>query len=125
MILTDPSFCNGFVLETPFMNAILVLTTTDSPELAHRIATALVEAREAACVSIVPGIRSIYRWEGKVCDEAELLLIIKSAAERYEDVRSRIRQLHSYQVPEVIALPITSGDPDYLRWLASQVTNDE
>jgi periplasmic divalent cation tolerance protein len=113
------------VPESLDMKAILVLTTADSPELAQRIATALVEAGEAACVSIVPGIRSIYRWEGKACNEGELLLIIKSVAERYEDVRARIRQLHSYQVPEVIALPIAAGDPAYLSWLTSQVTNDE
>jgi periplasmic divalent cation tolerance protein len=103
------------------MDAILVLTTTDDPELAHRIAAALVEAGEAACVSIVPGIRSIYRWEGKVCDEGELLLMIKSVAEQFEAVRSRIRKLHSYQVPEVIALPITAGDPGYLDWMRGQV----
>jgi periplasmic divalent cation tolerance protein len=106
------------------MNPIVVLTTTDSPELAQQIATALVEAGEAACVNIVPGIRSIYRWEGQLYDEGELLLVIKSRAERFEEVRSRIRQLHSYQVPEVIALPITAGDPDYLGWL-SQVTSDK
>ena len=103
------------------MNAILVLTTTDSAELAERIARALVEAGEAACVNIVPGIRSIYRWEGKICDEGEWLLIIKSVAEQFEAVRSHIRLLHSYQLPEVIAVPVTSGDPDYLRWLAGQV----
>jgi periplasmic divalent cation tolerance protein len=106
------------------MNPIVVLTTTDSSELAQQIATALVQAGEAACVNIVPGIRSIYRWEGQLYDEGELLLVIKSTAERFEEVRSRIRQLHSYQVPEVIALPITAGDPDYLGWL-SQVTSDE
>jgi periplasmic divalent cation tolerance protein len=113
-------FCDG----TFFMNPIVVLTTTDSSELAQQIATALVQAGEAACVNIVPGIRSIYRWEGQLYDEGELLLVIKSTAERFEEVRSRIRQLHSYQVPEVIALPITAGDPDYLGWL-SQVTSDE
>ncbi|MBP1594836.1 MAG: divalent-cation tolerance protein CutA [Acidobacteria bacterium] len=103
------------------MNAILILTTADSAELARHIANALVEAREAACVSILPGIRSIYRWEGEVCDEGEHLLIIKTAADRYEAVRSRIRQLHTYQVPEVVALPITGGDRDYLAWLFEQV----
>ena len=102
------------------MNAILVLTTTDSAELAQRIATALVEAGHAACVNIVPGIRSIYRWEGKVCDEGEWLLIIKSVAEQFDAVRSHIRRLHTYQLPEVIAVSITSGDPDYLRWLGEQ-----
>ena len=99
------------------MSGILVLTTADSSELALKIASALVENREAACVSIVPGIRSIYRWEGKVCDDAELLLVIKSSADRFEAVRSRIRQLHTYQVPEIISVDITAGDATYLRWL--------
>ncbi len=103
------------------MKAILVLTTADTPELAQTIAAALVEAGEAACVSIIPGVRSIYRWKGEVCDEAELLLLIKTAEEKYESVRSRIRQLHSYEIPEVIALPIEAGDPDYLGWLCAQV----
>jgi len=100
------------------MSAILILSTTDSLELAHKIASALVEAREAACVNILPGIRSIYRWEGKVCDEGEFLMFIKSSDEQFEAIRSRIRQLHTYQVPEIIAVPINAGDPDYLGWLA-------
>jgi len=103
------------------MKAILVLTTADTQERAHGMAAALVEAGEAACVSIIPGIRSVYRWEGKVCDDGEWLLLIKTAAEKYEAVRARIRQMHSYQVPEIIALPIEEGDPAYLRWLSSQV----
>ena len=103
------------------MSEILVLTTADSLDLALRIASALVEQKEAACVNIVPGIRSIYRWEGKVCDDAELLLLIKSSADRFEAVRSRIRQLHTYEVPEVISLPIVAGDQSYLRWLNEQV----
>jgi len=103
------------------MSEILVLTTADSPELAARIANALVEAREAACVNIVPGIRSIYRWEGKVCDEQELLLVIKSTRDRFEAVRARIRQVHTYQVPEVVAVDIEAGDPDYLAWLRGQL----
>jgi periplasmic divalent cation tolerance protein len=106
------------------MSEILVLTTTDSLDLALRIASALVEQNEAACVNIVPGIRSIYRWEGKVCDDAELLLLIKSSADRFEAVRSRIRQLHTYEVPEVISLPIVAGDPSYIRWLNEQVKAD-
>jgi periplasmic divalent cation tolerance protein len=106
------------------MSEILVLTTADSLDLALRIASALVEQKEAACVNIVPGIRSIYRWEGKVCDDAELLLLIKSSADRFEAVRSRIRQLHTYEVPEVISLPIVAGDQSYLRWLNEQVKQD-
>lgn len=100
------------------MTEILVLSTTDTPELAHKIASALVEAQEAACVNIIPGIRSIYRWEGKVCDETEFLLLIKSTAERFEAINARIHQLHPYQVPEVIAVPIAAGDPAYLQWIS-------
>ena len=99
------------------MSEILVLSTTDTLELARKIANALVEEHEAACVNIIPGVRSVYRWEGSLCDEAEFLLLIKSTSEKFESIRSRIRLLHTYQVPEVIAVPITAGDPLYLAWL--------
>ena len=103
------------------MNALLVVTTADSESLARSIASALVEAGEAACVNILPGVRSVFRWEGELCNEEEFLLMIKTAAANWEAVRSRIRQLHSYQIPEVIAVPISAVDPDYLNWLATQV----
>jgi periplasmic divalent cation tolerance protein len=103
------------------MNEVLILSTTDTLERAQEIASALVEAREAACITIVPGIRSIYRWEGKLCNEGEFLLLIKSSMERFEAVRDRIRRLHSYEVPEIIALPLSAGDPDYLNWLRSSL----
>ena len=101
------------------MNEILILNTTDSMDLAQKIASTLVQAHEAACVNIVPGIRSVYVWEGKECNEQECLLLIKSTREKYEAVRARIRQLHSYEVPEIIAVPIDAGDPAYLDWLHS------
>ncbi len=103
------------------MDEILVLTTTDSLELAGRIASSLVEAGEAACVNLISGIRSIYRWEGKICDESEVLLLIKSTADRFDDVQSTIKRLHTYRVPEVVAVSIKYGDPDYLIWLREQV----
>jgi periplasmic divalent cation tolerance protein len=103
------------------MNEIIVLSTTDTLERAQEIAAALVNAREAACVNIVPGIRSVYRWEGKVCNEGEFLLLIKSSAEKFEAVRNRIRQLHSYQVPEIIALPVADSDPAYRTWLRASI----
>jgi periplasmic divalent cation tolerance protein len=103
------------------MNEILVLSTADSQESGGRIATALVEAGEAACVNLVSGIRSIYRWEGKTCDESEVLLLIKTTTDRFDSVRATIKRLHTYQVPEVIAVSITCGDKDYLLWLAEQV----
>jgi periplasmic divalent cation tolerance protein len=102
-------------------NPIVVLSTTDTLELAEKIATALIDAHEAACVNIVPGIRSIYRWEGKVCNEGEYLLLVKSSAEKFEAIQRRIRHLHSYQVPEIIALPISEGDPEYLKWLEASI----
>ena len=100
---------------------IIIFCTVDSDELCEQIAAALVEAREAACVNIIPGIRSIYRWEGELCRDAEFLLVIKSVAEKFEAVRERIRRMHTYQVPEVIAVPITTGDADYLKWLRGSI----
>ncbi|NWG13535.1 MAG: divalent-cation tolerance protein CutA [Acidobacteria bacterium] len=102
------------------MDAILVLSTVDSVELGRELAGSLVKAGLAACVNIIPNIRSIYRWEGRVCDERELLLVIKTRRGLFEAVRALIRQLHTYQVPEIIAVPVCGGDPDYLSWLAEQ-----
>jgi periplasmic divalent cation tolerance protein len=104
------------------MDPIVVLSAVDTPELAQKIANALVEAGEAACVNIVPGIRSIYKWKGMMCDDAELFLVIKSSSAQLEAIRERIVAMHSYEVPEVIALPITKGDSRYLAWLGSMVT---
>jgi periplasmic divalent cation tolerance protein len=103
------------------MSEIIILCTTDKQELAENIAEALVEACEVACVNIVPGIRSIYRWEGKIFKETEYLLLIKTTIEQFEAVRSRIRRMHSYQVPEIIATSIVAGDADYLKWLHASV----
>jgi len=104
------------------MNEIIIFCTVDSRELGDQIAVALVEAREAACVNIVSGVRSVYRWEGKLCRDSELLLIIKSVAEKFEAVRMRLRLMHTYQVPEVIAVPLAAGDADYLKWLRESVS---
>ncbi len=103
------------------MKEILVLTTADSAELAAAMARDLVERGLAACVNILPGVRSIYRWRGTVCDEMELLLVVKSLDDRFEEIRARIRALHSYELPEIIAVDIGRGDADYLDWLRGQV----
>ncbi len=102
------------------MNPIVVLSTVDSAELGHKVATGLVEAGLAACVNIVPDVRSVYRWEGRVCDEGELLLVVKTRGELFDSVRALIRKLHTYRVPEIIAIPICGGDADYLSWLGDQ-----
>jgi periplasmic divalent cation tolerance protein len=104
------------------MNEILIVSTADTMDLAQKIAHTIVQEGEAACVNILPGIRSIYHWEEKVCDDPEILLLIKSTGENFEQIRKRIRELHSYDVPEVIAVPISAGDPDYLNWLHTQVS---
>ncbi|MBM3774124.1 MAG: divalent-cation tolerance protein CutA [Acidobacteria bacterium] len=100
---------------------IVVLTTCSSPEDGERIARRLVESRLAACVNILPSMRSFYRWEGRVQADAELLLLIKSSRAAFDRLRSEIEQLHPYQVPEIIALPIVDGSRNYLGWLDAEV----
>lgn len=97
--------------------AVVVLVTCPSPEKAAEIARALVEERLAACGNVVPAVRSIYRWEGKVQEDAEALLILKSARDRFEALRARVLALHPYEVPEVIALPVEAGHALYLDWI--------
>jgi periplasmic divalent cation tolerance protein len=95
----------------------IVLTTTGSEDEARKIASHLVEQKLAACVNIVPRIESIYRWQGKVESAQEWLLLIKTTAERFPAVREAIRELHSYELPECVVLPIEDGSPAYLQWL--------
>jgi periplasmic divalent cation tolerance protein len=97
---------------------LLVLTTAGSMEEARKIAQALVERRLAACVNIIPRVQSVYRWEGKVEQAEEYFLLIKTTKFREEEVGTAIRELHSYQLPECIAIPIESGSAGYLKWLS-------
>jgi periplasmic divalent cation tolerance protein len=99
----------------------IVLTTAGSEEEARKIAHHLVENRLAACVNIVPQVESIYRWQGKVDSSREWLLLVKTANEKFEVVRDAICKLHSYDVPECIALSIDDGSSEYLQWLADSV----
>ncbi len=95
----------------------IVLTTCPDAASAERIARTLVEEGLAACVNILPPMRSIYRWKGKIEDASEQLLVIKSAAARFPAIRDRLRSLHPYELPEIIAVPIVDGLPAYLAWL--------
>lgn len=99
----------------------VVLTTIDSAEGAHRLAEALVDRKLAACVNILPKIASIYRWQGKVEQAEEWLLLIKTTDELFPRLREAIKELHSYEVPECISLAIEDGLPDYLKWIAESV----
>jgi uncharacterized protein involved in tolerance to divalent cations len=102
---------------------VTVLTTTASDDEAEAIAEALVAGELAACVQILP-IRSRYLWEGAVRREPEQLLLIKTRAALFETVRAKIRTLHAYDTPEIVALPIVAGDTDYLAWLGAATRRD-
>jgi periplasmic divalent cation tolerance protein len=95
----------------------LILTTTGSEEQALAIARALVSERLAACVNIIGPIRSVYRWRDAIEDEREYLLLIKTRALNYMKVERRVRELHAYEVPEVLALTVDRGSPPYIQWL--------
>lgn len=99
------------------MEAIAIYITAPSEEEGAIIARRLVEERLAACVNIVRHVRSIYRWQEKIEDDTEVLLIVKTRKELFASVRNRVKELHSYTVPEIVALPIVEGTEDYLNWL--------
>jgi|SRR5437764_9592219 len=99
----------------------VVLSTAGSREEAEKIAHALVERRLAACVNIVSPIHSVYRWQGKVETAAEHLLLVKTTAEQFGSVAKAIRELHSYDLPECIQLPIDNGSKEYLEWIEESV----
>lgn len=101
---------------------IQVLTTASSRDEADRIARTLIEKRVAACVQVVGPIESTYRWQGAVETSQEWLCAAKSRRELYDRVEQAIREVHSYQVPEIIALPIVAASADYLKWLDEEVT---
>lgn len=102
-------------------DALIVLCACGSEQQALHIAHALVEARAAACVNILPAVQSVYRWQGNVETAAEALLLIKTTAARFPALRERILDLHSYDTPEIIAVPVTAGLDKYLAWLQEQV----
>jgi periplasmic divalent cation tolerance protein len=103
----------------------IVLTTAASEEEARRIARALVDRRLASCVSIVPQVTSIYRWQGAVEEAGEWLLIVKTTAANFTQVRQAITELHSYELPECLCLTIEDGSPAYLQWITESVSAEE
>ncbi|MGA7753041.1 MAG: divalent-cation tolerance protein CutA [Candidatus Sulfotelmatobacter sp.] len=99
----------------------IVLSTAGSEEEARKIARHLIERKLAACVNIVPQIESIYRWQGKVEEARECLLLIKTTAERFPEVRDALHELHSYDLPECVAITVEDGSSGYLNWIGESV----
>jgi periplasmic divalent cation tolerance protein len=96
---------------------VVVMVTVPDEETSSRLAHALVGEQLAACVNVLPGVRSVYVWEGEICNEGELLCLIKTRRELFPSVRDRVVDLHPYQVPEIVALPLVEGSEPYLTWL--------
>ena len=105
---------------SPPTDALVVLVTAPTAEKAAEIARVVVEERLAACGNVVPGLRSIYRWEGRIQDDAEALLVLKTTRARFDALRDRVLALHPYEVPEVIALPVEAGSARYLAWIGAE-----
>lgn len=100
--------------------ALVVLCTCPDGDTARGLAAGLVEGRLAACVNILPEIRSIYRWRGETCDDAEVLMVAKTSPDAYPGLERWLRQHHPYDVPEVLALPVQAGSRDYLEWVLNE-----
>jgi periplasmic divalent cation tolerance protein len=103
------------------MRAIVVVTTVGTEEQANLIAREIVARRQAACVNILPGIRSMYRWKGKICKDGELLLVVKTLEREFEGVAATIRELHNYELPEILAFSVGRAEPQFLQWIADSV----
>lgn len=101
-------------------NLEVLLCTCPDADVAEQIARALVGERLAACVNLVPGLRSFYRWQGEVAEDGEVLLIIKTPGDRFQAVEALVHTLHPYELPELIAVPITTGSMAYLAWLREE-----
>jgi len=103
---------------------LVVLITTASYEEGRRIADALVGQRKAACVNIIPKVNSLFRWKGTMEEAEESLLLVKTRAELFPEVVSLVRSMHSYEVPEIVALPIVQGNPAYLAWVKEETSRE-
>lgn len=104
---------------------IVVFITTSSVEEGQKIGSALVEERLVACTNIISPVQSIFHWEGKISDEREALLMAKTKGALFDDIVVRVKQLHSYSVPEIIAIPIAAGSQDYLNWISEETKDIE
>jgi periplasmic divalent cation tolerance protein len=101
-------------------DGLLVITTLPDAETAAELAKNVVGERLAACANLIPALRSIYKWQGKIQDENEVLILFKTRQAHYENLKARILELHPYEVPEVLAIPVEQGYAAYLDWLATE-----
>jgi periplasmic divalent cation tolerance protein len=108
--------------ENPAATHLVAFTTAPSAEEGRRLARALVERRVVACGTVIPGGVSVYRWRGAVEEQAEVLVVLKTTAERWPDLAAALPGLHPYEVPELIALPVSQGHGPYLRWVSEQTS---
>lgn len=106
------------------MSAIIVITTAGSEEEANSLAGELVSRRLAACVNVLPIRRTVYRWQGKFCEDSEFLLLIKSLEPEYPAIEAAIQELHSYELPEILRFSVSGGEAKFLQWLADSVGKD-
>jgi periplasmic divalent cation tolerance protein len=106
------------------MEILLAVTTLPDAESARALAARLVELRVAACVNVMAPCNSVYRWQGKVENAEEVPLLIKTTAARYADLEAAIRAAHPYELPEIVAIPVARGLPDYLAWVAAETAAD-
>jgi periplasmic divalent cation tolerance protein len=106
-------------------DVIVVFIMTASEDEAMKIGRALVERKLAACTNILPGIRSLFRWKGEMCDEREVLVIAKSVREKFGELARVVKDLHSYEVPEIIALPVVDGLEEYVKWVVDSTSDME
>lgn len=106
------------------MGAILVMTTVGREDEANEIAREMVARRHAACVNILPSMRSVYRWQGKICQDSEYLLLIKTSQAEYPAIADLIQELHSYDLPEILAFDVARGDAGFLDWIDASLDKD-
>jgi periplasmic divalent cation tolerance protein len=106
-------------------NKIVVFSTCGSAEEAERLARELLEAQLAACVNVIPQIQSFYHWQGKIEHSSEWLLVVKTSRELFDALRVKLESAHSYELPEVLAVPVIDGSPTYLAWLEAELKTEE
>ncbi len=104
------------------MSAIFIYVTVPTDSLAQKIASAVVSERLAACANIIPGMKSLYRWEGKIEQRDEVVLILKTQAHLFPAVEARVKALHSDKTPCIVALPLTAGSADFMQWIQTETT---